>query len=260
MVHILQEQKMNSKVFLESINEGIKILNMRDSVNKNTFTEDFIIEMLDVLEKLNQDTKLKAVIIKGLSDIFCAGASKTELMKIFKGGVKVKDLVLSEKLLSIPVPVIAAMEGGAVGGGLVVGLCADIVIMAERSMYGGGFTDLGFTPGMGYTRLLQGLTGEYLANEMLYTGRSFKGRHFKERGIANYVLPKDEVLNKALETAKIIAEKPRVTLETLKYSVGLKKRQMLQEARVHEDFMHSITFANPDIKNIIEKQYFTGII
>jgi len=244
---------------LENIDEEIIVFSMKDHVNKNTFTENFIKEFLENIEKINSNKNVKAVILRGLPDIFCAGASKEELQKLIVGDVSVKDLVLSEKLLEITVPVIAAMEGGAIGGGLVVGLCSDIVVMAERSMYGGGFTDLGFTPGMGFTRLLQGLTGEYFANEILYTGKLYKGKVFYEKGLVNYVLPKEDVFKKALELAKIISEKPIKTLKVLKYSVNLRKRQLLQEARVHEDFMHSITFNSPDVQKKIKDNYFSGI-
>lgn len=245
------------KEFIKIIdyNEYIAVFQMNDFENKNTFHEEFINDMIKKLSFFQSDKKYKAVILKGLPDIFCAGAAKSELMKLFEGELNVKDLVLSELLLQIPIPVIAAMEGGAIGGGLVVGLCADIIIMAERSMYGGGFTDLGFTPGMGFTRLLQGLVGDYIANEMMFTGCLFKGKVFKERSLVNYVLPKDKVFEKAISIAEIIAEKPRGTLETLKYSISLKKRQLLQEARVHEDFMHKITFNQPEVKDIIKKMY-----
>jgi len=228
---------------------------MHDSENKNTFHEEFINEMIEKLTILQSDKQFKAVVLKGLPEIFCAGAAKSELMKLFEGNLEVKDLVLSELLIQIPVPVIAAMEGGAIGGGLVVGLCSDIIVMAEKSMYGGGFTDLGFTPGMGFTRLLQGLVGEYIANEMMFTGKLFKGRVFGEKSLVNYVLPKEDVFNKAISLAEIISEKPRGTLVTLKYSIALKKRQLLQEARVHEDFMHKITFNQPEVKTIIQNMY-----
>lgn len=247
--------KKNELISIEDYSEKIAIFHMKDEKEKNTFHEKFIEEMIEKLKLLQNNDKYKAVIIKGLPDIFCAGAAKSELMKLFEGNLSVKDLVLSELLLQIPVPVIAAMEGGAVGGGLVVGLCADIIIMSERSMYGGGFTDLGFTPGMGFTRFLQGLVGEYIANEMMFTGKLYKGRYFKEKSLVNYVLPKDQVFNKAIELAEIIAEKPIGTLNTLKYSISMKKRQLLIEARVHEDFMHKITFNQPEVKDIINAMY-----
>ena len=246
---------MSELITIEDYSDTIGIFHMKDAKDNNTFTEEFIDVMIEKLNYLQSTKKYKAIILKGLPDIFCAGAAKSELMKLFKGNLSVKDLVLSELLLQIPVPVIAAMEGGAVGGGFVVGLCADIIIMAERSMYGGGFTDLGFTPGMGFTRLLQGLVGEYIANEMLFTGKMFKGRIFKEKALINYVLPKERVMEKAISLAETIADKPIGTLEILKYSVSLKKRQLLLEARVHEDFMHKISFNQPEVKKIIQTMY-----
>lgn len=246
---------MSELISIEEYSDSIAIFNMKDEEHKNTFHDEFIEVMIEKLTFLQNTDKYKAVILKGLSDIFCAGAAKDQLMKLFEGNLEVKDLVLSELLLQIPVPVIAAMEGGAVGGGLVVGLCADIVIMSSRGMYGGGFTDLGFTPGMGFTRLLQGLVGEFIANEMLYTGKLYKGKVYKEKSLVNYVLPRDQVFDKAVELAEIISEKPFGTLKTLKYSVNMRKRMLLQEARVHEDFMHKITFNQPEVKSIIEAMY-----
>ena len=246
---------MGERITIEEYSDSIAIFHMHDAEGKNTFGEEFIEEMIVRLNELKSDTQYKAVILKGMDNIFCAGAAKSELMKLFEGALSVKDLVLSELLLQIPVPVIAAMEGGAIGGGLVVGLCSDIVVMAERSMYGGGFTDLGFSPGMGFTRLLQGLVGDFIANEMIYTGKLYKGKIFKEKSLVNYVLPKEKVFDKAVQLAELISEKPRGTLTTLKYSISLRKRQLLQEARVHEDFMHKITFAQPEVKSIIEKIY-----
>ncbi len=246
---------MSELIKIENYKNNICVFTMHDEENRNIFHEKFIDEMIEKLTFVKNCNNYKAVIMNGLSTIFCAGAAKSELMKLSHGNLSVKDLVLSELILEIPIPVIAAMEGGAIGGGFVVGLCADIIIMNERSMYGGGFTDLGFTPGMGFTRVIQGLVGEYIANEMLYTGKLYKGRYFKENSLVNYVLPKDEVMKKAYYLASVIAEKPRLTLETLKYSISLKKRQLLQEARVHEDFMHKITFNQPEVKSIIEKMY-----
>jgi polyketide biosynthesis enoyl-CoA hydratase PksI len=195
------------------------------------------------------------ILLEGLPDVFCAGASKDALMSIFTGDVEVKDLVLSELFLNVPVPMIAVMEGAALGGGFVVGLCADIILMNEKRMYGANFTNMGFTPGMGCTGLLQSLVGEYFANEMMFRGRLFKGREYRGRSLVNYVLPRDEMANKALDIALDIADKPLKTLQILKYSLSLKKRQTLLEARVHEDLMHKISFGQPEVKEIIDKMY-----
>ncbi len=236
-------------------NELIGVLHMGFNEDKNTFTDEFVDSFIVQLQNLQTDQKYKVILLTGLSDVFCAGASKDSLMSLFEGRVQVKDLVLSELILNIPVPVIAVMEGAALGGGFVVSLCCDIVLMNEKKMYGANFTSLGFSPGMGATRLMQAMVGEFIANEMMYRGRLFKGKSFKGRSLINYILPFKELMPKALDIAFDICEKPRKTLEVLKYSLSLKRRQLLQEARVHEDMMHQITFAQPEVQSIIEKMY-----
>ena len=135
---------INDIVTLEEHSDTIAILNMQDLVNKNTFTDEFVTKMVEKLRMIHSNTNYKAVIIKGLPEIFSAGASKDALRELAGGKAQVKDFILSELLVEIPVPVIVAMEGGAVGGGLVIGLCCDIVIMNQRCLYGGGFLNTNF--------------------------------------------------------------------------------------------------------------------
>jgi polyketide biosynthesis enoyl-CoA hydratase PksI len=248
---------MSGIISLEKYHEGeyIGLLHMKDEKSKNTFTDEFVENFVEKLKILQTDRTYKVIILKGLPDVFCAGASKEALTSIRGGDVDVKDLVLSELLLQIPVPVIGVMEGAALGGGFVTGLCCDILLMNEKKMYGANFTNMGFTPGMGCTSLLPPLVGEFIANEMMFRGRLFKGRTFKGRSLINYVLPLDKLWEKATDIALDIEEKPRKTLEILKYSLSLKKRQALLEARVHEDFMHKISFAQPEVAKIIENMY-----
>jgi polyketide biosynthesis enoyl-CoA hydratase PksI len=236
-------------------NEYIGVISMQDRESKNTFTDPFVDDFLELLGELQTDRHFKAFILRGLPDVFCAGAAKEALLSIFEGGLEVKDLALSEMLINLPVPVIAAMEGAALGGGFVVALCCDIVIMNEKKMYGTNFTNMGFSPGMGCTGLLQALVGDFIANEMMFRGRLMKGREYRGRTLINYILPKEEIMDKAVDIALDIVEKPHQTLNIMKYSLGLPKRKLLAEARVHEDLMHKITFSSPEVKNIIEKMY-----
>jgi polyketide biosynthesis enoyl-CoA hydratase PksI len=168
----------------------------------------------------------------------------------------VKDLILSEKLINTPFPVIAAMEGHAMGGGLVLGLCSDIIIMSRESRYGAVFMTLGFTPGMGTTTLLPELVGPYIANEMMFTGKRFKGSELAEKGIhINYILQKKDVLPKAKDIARQISEKNKKSVYLLKYALSAKKKKLLIDARLQEDMMHRLSFGFPETKQIIEEFY-----
>jgi polyketide biosynthesis enoyl-CoA hydratase PksI len=158
-------------------------------------------------------------------------------------------------LLDIPVPTIAAMEGHAIGGGLALGLCADIILIGRESRYGCGFMNLGFTPGMGTTRLLEVVVSPPIAHEMLYGGEPLKGAHFEGRSGFNYILPRRQVRPKALELAQRIAEKPRVALLALKQVLSSPKRVAYERSRAGETLMHRISLGQPDISRLISSNY-----
>jgi polyketide biosynthesis enoyl-CoA hydratase PksI len=109
------------------------------------------------------------------------------------------------------VPTIAAMAGAAVGGGLVFGLACDLVFMAADRRYGCNFMDLGFTPGMGATRLLQAPFGEYVAAEMLLGAQYFRGKELAARGArVNGILPSRRGRGAgACDVGRRLCEKPR---------------------------------------------------
>ncbi len=158
-------------------------------------------------------------------------------------------------MLDVPVPTIAAMQGHATGGGLALGLCADIVVLAKESRYGASFMNMGFTPGMGMTRLLEHVLSPAIAQELLYTGEFRKGVEFIGAAGINYILPKSQVCAKALEVAARIAEKPRCSLELLKRTLSVRRRQAFEESRTLEAMMHSISFMQDEIRDRIEGEY-----
>ena len=249
---------MGKRISLEMDDAGIARLAMQDETNKNLFSDDFIHELVTAMEKA-EEMKPKVMVISGLQDVFAAGAEKKNLMDLCDGKVHVKDLLISERIVHASFPVIAAMEGHAVGGGLVMAACCDMVLAARESRYGVVFMGLGFTPGMGCTKLLQGLAGPQLANEMMFTAKRFRGSELANMWHNfNYILPRAEIIPKATSIAQQIAEKNRDSIYLLKYAVSAEKKKLLIEARVQEDYMHRITFAFPETRRNIEELYAGG--
>ncbi len=247
---------MKKTIRSEMDENGIGYLFMEDEERKNIFSDSFIDGFIGEIDRIEEELRPSALILKGLDDVFCGGAEKEGLIDLCDGKVVVKDLVLSEKLINTPFPVIAAMEGHAMGGGLVLGLCSDIIVMARESRYGAVFMTLGFTPGMGTTTLLPELVGPYIANEMMFTGKRFKGSELAEKGIhINYILPKKDVLLKAKDIARQISEKNKKSVYLLKYALSAKKKKLLIDARLQEDMMHRLSFGFPETKQIIEEFY-----
>jgi polyketide biosynthesis enoyl-CoA hydratase PksI len=235
--------------------EGIATIELCDVAGKNTLSAPLVEELLRGLRQVAAWDALKVAVLLGSPEVFSAGASREELHRVASGALYPADLLLPKALLDVPVPTIAAMEGHAIGGGLALGLCADLVLIARESRYGCSFMNLGFTPGLGTTRLLEQVVSPTIAHEMLYTGAAFKGAHFEGRSGFNYILPRGQVRPKALDLARSIAEKSRVSLVALKRVLALPKRLAFESTRTTEGLMHQISFAQPDILRLIDQSY-----
>ncbi|MBN8217831.1 MAG: enoyl-CoA hydratase/isomerase family protein [Spirochaetes bacterium] len=233
----------------------IATLRMQDTENKNVFSHAFVEAFLATFDEI-EEAEPRVLVIRGLDDVFSGGADRESLMELAAGKIVVRDLVLSERLIHARFPIIAAMEGHAMGGGLVIGLCSDIVLMANESRYGAVFINMGFTPGMGTTTLLPLLVGPYLASEMMMTGRRYRGKELKGLGVhVNDILPKAEVLPKARDLALQIAEKNPKSIALLKAALSTPKKKLLIDARAQEDLMHHLSFGFPETKAIIHEFY-----
>jgi polyketide biosynthesis enoyl-CoA hydratase PksI len=234
---------------------GIAHLKMLDKEGKNGLTPHFVEQLIDSLEELKSDERVKVIIMSGLADVFCSGADLDTLIKLCKREIQPVDIVLSKMILDMPVPVISAMEGHAIGGGLALGLCADIAILAKESRYGCSFINMGFTPGMGITKLMEHYMSPAIAQEMQYTGDFYQGKDLIGKTNINYILPKAEVFQKASTLAEGIAEKPRKALSVLKRYQSMQRRKMFEETYTIETMMHELTFNEEEILKIIKENY-----
>ena len=246
---------MSDRIVVRLEDSGIVYLKMNDHQRKNIFSDEFIEELLNGLDKVEQMNP-KVLVLQGLPDVFSGGADKLNLIDLCDGKVHVKDLLISERLVGTSFPIIAAMEGHAIGGGFVMALCCDIILAARESRYGAVFMLLGFTPGMGCTTLLSELVGPFIANEMMFTGKRFKGSELAQKSTnINYILPRDQIMPKATDLALQISEKNIDSLYLLKNTLSARKKKLLLEARLQEDLMHQISFSFPETRTAIEEFY-----
>lgn len=234
---------------------GIGVVAMCDTEGRNAMSAEFVEDLVAALGAAAAWPDLKVVILAGLPDIFTSGASLDMLKALVHGKVVPTDITLAKTVIDLPVPVIAAMEGHAIGGGLALGAAADIVIIARESRYGASFMNMGFTPGMGITKLLTHVMSPALAAELLFSGEPKKGSFFEGKSGFNAILPRAEVMPRALAIASRIAEKPRLALEMLKRTLSLGRRQGFEETHTLESLMHRVSFAAPDVLARIEDHH-----
>ncbi|MEE1281917.1 MAG: polyketide synthase [Acutalibacteraceae bacterium] len=247
-------------VSLEYIRNDIALIRMQDEENKNTFTEEFVSELIDCFEKAESDYNVKCIIMTGFQSYFATGGTKDALLAIQEGRNNFLDVSSSGKnVYSIPltckVPVISAMQGHAIGGGLAMGLFSDFVIMSRESIYTASFMKYGFTPGFGSTCIFPEKLGLALGTEILMTAKVYRGVELEKKGVPFDIYPRTEVLDKAIELAMLLAEKPRKSLELLKERLTEKIREELPRAIEKELHMHDETFHLDEVKQNIIKLY-----
>ncbi|MBL9002671.1 MAG: enoyl-CoA hydratase/isomerase family protein [Myxococcales bacterium] len=235
--------------------DHVGILRIADADGRNALSEPLVHALLARLAEAAQDERIHCLVLCGLPDVFCAGASRDMLASIVQGRIAPTDILLSKAVLDLPMPVVAAMAGHAIGGGLALGLCADILVLARESRYGASFMNMGFTPGMGITKLLEHVMSPALAAEILFSGEPRRGRDFIGMTGVNYIVPRVEVEERAFAVAARIAEKPRTSLQLLKRTLSLPRRQAFEATRTMESLMHEISFGQPDAAKRIEENY-----
>lgn len=244
---------MNETVKLQYPEPTIAVIVLEDRAFRNTFSTPLIQGLTAAFASLKPETKV--VVIHGYENYFCCGGTQEELLKLSEGKMTFADLDFYRLLLDCEVPTIAAMQGHALGGGLVFGCYADIILMAEECLYSANFMKYGFTPGMGATYILAKKLGEVLAQEMLLTAKNYHGGELRERGAQINVVKKSAVLTAALALAKELTEKPLISLKLLKQQHVRAIKAELPAVIEQELAMHAITFKLPEVKEKIQQLF-----
>jgi polyketide biosynthesis enoyl-CoA hydratase PksI len=236
--------------------DGVALIQMDDDKRNNALSHEMVTALGAAFACVGADESVRAVVLAGGIEYFSSGANPEVLRDLASGRFGSEEILLPLALLGCPLPIISAMSGHAVGGGFALGITADIVIMGRESRYCLNFLDLGFTPGMGATVLLEHVLSPAVSHELLYSGEARRGRDFEGLGGINHILPRAEVLPKALDLAGRFAEKPRAALAALKGALSAPRRRAFEAARLVEARMHAISFAQPGVAQEIERMFF----
>ncbi|MEV0636199.1 polyketide synthase [Streptomyces sp. NPDC050619] len=241
-----------------NIRDGVVQITMQDREHKNTFSGRLITGLSEAFERVGADGRCKAVVLTGYDNYFASGGTKESLLQIQDRKISFTDSNIYGLALDCPVPVISAMQGHGIGGGFAMGMFADFIVLSQESVYTTNFMQYGFTPGMGATLILPKKLGFSLGQEMLLSAKTYYGRDLKERGVPFPVLRRAEVLPYAVELAENLAEKPRVSLITLKDHLVSDLRSELPSYIEREVAMHDKTFHQSEVRDLIQSRYLGG--
>jgi len=238
-------------VELREIGPNIVQVTMQDREHKNTFSKKIISGLVTSFDSIRNNKNIKVVILTGYDSYFSSGGTQDELLMLQKGNMKFTDIAIFSLALECEIPVIAAMQGHGIGGGFVMGLFCDFVILSRESVYTTNFMKYGFTPGMGATYILPKKMGFSLAQEMLMNAARYRGEELQNRGLPFPVVPRKDVLPNAIRLANELAEKPRDSLITLKDHMVAPLRRDLPGIIEQEVIMHQKTFQQAEVKEKI---------
>jgi enoyl-CoA hydratase/carnithine racemase len=179
----------------------------------NFFDIDLIRQIADACEALDKDPACRAIVLAALGTAFCAGAKlgdgadvQNVLVKKSEAGQAGHLYVEAVRLFRTAKPVVGAIHGAAVGGGLGLALVPDLRVTCPEARFCANFTRLGFHPGFGLTHTLPALIGSSQAAMMFYTSRRIAGDEAVRMGLADVLVPQAEVRTTAQKLAAEIAE------------------------------------------------------
>lgn len=231
-------------------NIGIITINREKSLNALNVTTLLELDML--LDKLEHSTEIKVVIIKGAGDrAFVAGAdimamrdmSALEARKFAKLGQKVFG-----KLENLPQPVIAAINGFALGGGCELAMACDIRIASDKSIFGQPEVMLGVIPGFAGTQRLSRLVGKGIAKELLYTGKQINAEEAYRIGLINKLVNREALMESAIDLANTITVQAPVAVQLCKVAVNEGLDMDIDSAIAYEAELFAVCFSTADQK------------
>jgi len=208
---------------LFQIEEGIATLTFNRPKALNALNGELLEELSRTLDVVAANEDIRVLILTGSGDkSFVAGADISELAKCnaLQGKIfSTKGHEAINKLQCLAIPVIAAVNGFALGGGSEIALACDFIYASENAKFGLPEITLGIIPGFGGTQRLPRLIGPNMAKEMIFTGKMISAIEAQSLGMVNRVVPAETLMTEVLATAKAIAQKGKVALRAAKQVV-----------------------------------------
>ncbi|MFZ0945649.1 MAG: enoyl-CoA hydratase-related protein [Syntrophobacteraceae bacterium] len=214
---------MEQPLVLEDRSGQTRILTLNRPEVMNSFNFALLRELAEKVELFQWDPEVRVIIITGAEKAFCAGADLKERATMPEDQVRKFIFTLRSLFTFIELmnkPVIAAVNGIALGGGTELALACDIRIASESATMGLTETRLAIIPGGGGTQRLPRIVGKGKAKELIFTGRRVDAKEALEIGLVNKVAPAGKLIDECLEMAAMICEAGPIAITQAKYAVN----------------------------------------
>jgi enoyl-CoA hydratase len=226
---------------------GLVQLNRPDALN--ALSPDLMKELVDALEAFNQDDSIGAIVLTGGEKVFAAGADIKRMAEASAVDMLLMDqLARWDRIRKLHKPVIAAINGFALGGGCELAMMCDIIVAGENAKFGQPEINIGVIPGAGGTQRLTRAVGKAKAMELILTGRQFSAQEAYEMGLISKVVPPEVTIDEAKTLAKTIAEKPPIAVRLAKDAILKSFDTTIEGGLDYERKLFYLLFASADQK------------
>jgi len=228
---------------------GVGVVTLNRPKALNALCDQLMSEMSDALKSFDVDNDIGAIIITGSTKAFAAGADIKEMaprsfMETYNGNMFSQWGTIPQ----IRKPIIAAVNGYALGGGCELAMMCDIIIAGEKAQFGQPEITIGTIPGVGGTQRLVRAIGKSKAMELVLTGERIDAKTAESHGLVSRVVPEEKLLDSALELANKIASHSRPIVAIAKEAVNRSFEVSLSEGLLFERRSFMSTFATNDQK------------
>ena len=236
-------------LLVERPSEAVVVFRLNRPQVRNALNLDIRARLADEVTRYAADDKIRCLIITGSDTVFAAGADIAQMAEAGPVEIMARNLQKYWRaIMDCPKPVIAAIEGFALGGGLELALCADIIVAGEGAKLGLPEVKLGILAGGGGTQKLARLIGSKRAMLLLLTGQIFGAAEAHAMGVVSETAPAGQALKRAIEIAREIAAQPPIAVMQIKEIVNAGLNAPLDTALMLERKALQLQFATRDQK------------
>ncbi len=255
--------------FLQTTREGaIVTLTMNQPETRNALTgNNAVQEFVDACDAIRLDTTIRCVIVTGAGPVFCSGGNVKDMQRFFNQDIK-PDLIreeyrngiqrLPKALYNLDVPVIAAINGPAIGAGLDLTCMCDIRIASDKATFAESFVKVGIVPGDGGAWLLPRAVGMSKASEMAFTGEALNAQEALACGLVSRVVAPEALMEEAMKLARKITANPgavlRMTKRLLREGERSSLESLLELSAGYQAIAHKTAAHKEAVMSFVEKR------
>jgi len=233
------------------IKDNIAYVTITKEKSLNALSKELLEELLAVFQEINSDEEVRAVILTGAGRAFAAGADISQMVNLtgIEGhNMMVRGAEVMDYIENVKKPVIAAVNGFALGGGCELAMACDIRIASTKSKFGQPEVGLGITPGFGGTQRLPRIVGVGKAKELIYTCDIIKADEALKIGLVNKVVEPEVLLEEAKAMAKKIAQNAPIAVKLCKDAINRGMQVNIDDAIDIEAYDFGKCFSTKDQK------------